>query len=72
MKYISFRGYQEYTFRHRSACRTPPERGHEYLNTRKEYIEPHKTQYDEVNREKIGELVGLDPPLVGGGTDAGV
>ena len=36
--------HQEYTFRHRSACRTPPESGQEYLTTGKEYIEPHKTQ----------------------------
>ena len=36
--------YQEYTFRHRSACRTPAESRHEYLTSGKEYIEPHKTQ----------------------------
>ena len=25
VEYISLHGYQEYTFRHRSACRTPAE-----------------------------------------------
>ena len=39
--------YQEYTFRHRSAFRTPAESGQEYLTTEKEYIEPHKTRQDE-------------------------
>ena len=33
---------QEYTFRHRSACRTPAESGQEYLTSGKEYIEPGK------------------------------
>ena len=31
--------HQEYTFRHRSACRTPAEHGQEYLTSRKEYID---------------------------------
>ena len=35
--------HQEYTFRHRSACRTPADSGQEYLTSGKEYIEPHKT-----------------------------
>ena len=35
--------HQEYTFRHRSACRTPAERGQEDLTSGKEYIEPRKT-----------------------------
>ena len=34
--------HQEYTFRHRSACRTPVESGQEYLTSGKEYIEPRK------------------------------
>jgi len=34
--------HEEYTFRHRSACRTPDEKRQEYLTTRKEYIEPAK------------------------------
>ena len=36
--------HQEYTFRHRSACRIPSESGQEYLTSEKEYIEPHKTR----------------------------
>ena len=36
--------HQEYAFRHRSACRKPAESGQEYLTSRKEYIEPCKTQ----------------------------
>ena len=36
--------HQEHTFRHRSAYRTPAESGQEYLTSRKEYIEPCKTQ----------------------------
>ena len=36
--------HQEYTFRHRSACRTPAQRGQEYLTRGKEYTEPRKTQ----------------------------
>ena len=44
MEYISLHGiHQEYTFRHRSACRTPAESGQEYLTGGKEYIEPCKT-----------------------------
>ena len=35
--------HQEYTFRFRSACRTPAESGQEYLTSGKEYIEPHNT-----------------------------
>ena len=36
--------YQEYTFRHRSACRTPAESRQEYLTSGKEYTEPCKTR----------------------------
>ena len=36
--------HQEHTFRHRGVCRIPTESGREYLTTRKEYIELHKTQ----------------------------
>ena len=35
--------HQEYTFRHRSACRTPAESGEEYPTSGKEYIDSHKT-----------------------------
>ena len=41
--HLSSRIHQEYTFRHRSACRTPAENGQEYLTSGKEYIELHKT-----------------------------
>ena len=37
--------HQEYTFRHRSACRTSAESRQEYLTSGNEYIEPRKTQY---------------------------
>ena len=36
--------HQGYTFRHRSECRTPAESGQEYLTSRKEYKDPHKTR----------------------------
>ena len=38
---------REYTFRHRSACKTPAESRKDYLTRGKEYIEPHKTRQDE-------------------------
>ena len=41
VEYISV--YQEYTFRHRSACKIPTESRQEYLTSRKECIDPHKT-----------------------------
>ena len=64
--------HQEYIFRHRSVCRTPAESRQEYLTSGKEYMEPHKTQQEEGTRGKTGVLVGLDLPLAGGGTEAGV
>ena len=36
--------HQEYTFRHRSACRTSAESRQEYLTSGKEDIGPRKTQ----------------------------
>ena len=45
VEYISPQIHEEYTFRHRSACRTPAVSGQEYLTSRKEYIEPHKIQH---------------------------
>ena len=36
--------HQEYTFRHRSACRIPAESGQEYMTSKKECIDAHKTQ----------------------------
>jgi len=64
--------HQEYTFRHRSACRTPAESGQEYLTRGKENVEPRRTWCDEGLGGKTGVLVALDLPLVGGGTEAGV
>ena len=42
--HLSQQIHQEYTFRQRSACRTPAESGQEYLTSRKDYTEPCKTQ----------------------------
>ena len=64
--------HQEHTFRHRSVCRTPAESGQEYLTSRKEYTEPHKTRQKEGTGGKTGALEGLDLPLAGGGTEAWV
>ena len=36
--------HQEYTFRHRSACRAPAGSRQEYLTSGEEYREPHKTR----------------------------
>ena len=35
--------HQEYTFKQKSACRTPAESRQEYLTSEKEYIDPRKT-----------------------------
>ena len=40
--HLSSKIHQEYTFRHRSACRTPAESRQEYLTSGKEYIEIQK------------------------------
>jgi len=42
--YLSPWIHQEYTIRHRNICRTPAENRQEYLTSRKEYIDPCKTQ----------------------------
>ena len=71
--------HQEYTFRHRSACRTPAESVQEYPTTRKEYRPPEKNieNHAKLGRTKelggeTGVLVGWDLPSVGGGTKAGI
>ena len=64
--------HQEHTFRHRSARRPPAESRQEYLTSGKEYIEPWKTRQDEGAGGETGVLIGLDLPLAGGGTEAGV
>ena len=43
-EHLSPRIHQEYTFRHRHACRTQAESGQEYLTSGKEYIETRKTR----------------------------
>ena len=42
--HLSPQTHQKYTFRHRSACRTPAESREEYLTSGKEYIDLHKTR----------------------------
>ena len=70
---LSPRMHQEYTFRHRHACRTPTENGQEYLTNGKEYIEPRKTRQDSKEPgEKTGVLVRMDLPSAGQGIEAGV
>ena len=56
--------YQQYSLRHRSACRIPVESRKEYLTSEKEYIEPCKTQYDEGTRGK-GRIVCRTEPALG-------
>ena len=53
--HLSPRIHREYTFRLRSACRTPAESSQKYLTSGKEYIEPCKTLYDEGTRENKQE-----------------
>ena len=72
MEYISPQIHQEYTFRHRSACRTPAESRQEYLTSGKECIEPHKSCRTKELGEKTGVLVGLYVLSAGGGTEAGI
>ena len=57
--------HQKHTFRHISVCRTPAEGGQEYLTTGKEYIEPHKTHYDEVHRGENRSVSRTGPALGG-------
>jgi len=61
--YLSPLIHQEYTSRHRSACRTPAESRQEYLTRGKEYIEPQKTQKDEGTREKNRSVSRTGPAL---------
>ena len=63
--------HQEYTFRHRNACKTPAESRQEYRTSRKEYTEPCKTRRMWVLGGQTGVLVGQDLPSAGGGTEAG-
>ena len=63
--------HQEYTFRHRSACRTPAESRQEDLTRGKEYYSVLLSRTKELGG-KTGVLAGLDLPSVGEGTEAGV
>ena len=63
--------HQEYTFRHRSACRTPADSEQECLTRGREYIDPRKTREEEGTRGKTGVLVGLKLPSSGGGNETG-
>ena len=59
--------HQEYTFRHKSVCRTPAESGQEYLTSGKGYIEPCKTPQDEGTRGKNRSVSRIGPALSGWG-----
>ena len=58
--HLSPRIHQEHTFRIRGAYTTPAESEQEYLTSRKEYIEPRKTRWDEGTSstypQRVGEL----------------
>ena len=65
--------HQEYTLRHRSACRTPAaESGQESLTSVKNIQTHAKLGRMKEPEGETGVLVGLDWPLVGGGIEAGV
>ena len=57
--------HQEYTFRHRSACRTPTESRQEYLTSGKEYTEPCKTRWDKGTRGKNRSVSRTGPAFRG-------
>ena len=61
--HLSAQIHQEYTFRHRSACRTPAESGQEYLTSGKENIEPCKTWCDGGSRGKNRSVSRTGPAL---------
>ena len=72
VEYISPRIHQEYTFRHRSACRTPAESGQESLTSVKNIQTHAKLGRMKEPEGETGVLVGLGLPSAGGGTEAGV
>ena len=66
LEYISLHGYiRNMPSRHRSACRTPAESRKEDLTSRKEYVEPCKTQQDEGARGKSRIVSKTGPALSG-------
>ena len=71
--HLSPRIHQEYTFRHRSACRIPAESGQEYLTSGKEYINHAKlSRRKELGGRKNRDVSRTGPALAGGGTKAEV
>ena len=64
--------HQEYTFRHRSAYRTPAESRKEHLTNGKEYINHTELGRTKELGGKTGVSVGLDLPSASGGTEVGV
>ena len=70
--HLSSQIHQEYTFRHRSAYRTPAESRKEHLTNGKEYINHTELGRTKELGGKTGVSVGLDLPSVDGGTKAGV
>ena len=67
MEYISPRIHQEYTFRHRSACRTPAESGQESLTSVKNIQTHAKLSRMKELEGKTGVLVRTGPALSGWG-----
>ena len=65
--HLSLRIHQEYTFRHRSACRTSAETRPEYLTSGKEYIDPGKTRQDKGTRGKNWSAGRTGPAPLGWG-----
>ena len=59
IEYLSLYGYVRNTPSDTSACRTPAESRWEYLTTGKEYIEPHKTRYNNGTRGKNGNPLSV-------------
>ena len=59
--------HQEYTLRHRSACRKPVESGEEYLTSRKEYIELSKLGRTKELGEETRSVSRTGPALDGWG-----
>ena len=72
MEYISPLMHQEYTFRHRSFCRTPADSRQESLTTGKEYIDPCKIWQNKWRRRKAREWAGLILHPVDGGNETAI
>ena len=57
--------HQEYTFRHRSACRTPAESRQEYLTSGNEYTELCKTRWEKGTRGENRSVSRTGPAFRG-------